>query len=112
MSYSRKRQRFLVNQGYAYKVVNNMPGIESEQLDLATKDEQLKLLSQVLQSSDADAEEEDTKEEIFDGARESKITRREGDLASFSGAGAVTYIKKYKKTDDDRHPLFKRFKRN
>ncbi|KAI1725340.1 type III restriction enzyme, res subunit family protein [Ditylenchus destructor] len=112
MSYSRKRQRFLVNQGYAYKVVNNMPGIESEQLDLATKDDQLKLLSQVLQSSDADAEEEDTKEEIFEGARESKITRREGDLASFSGAGAVTYSQKYKKTDDDRHPLFKRFRRN
>lgn len=37
-------------------------------------DDQLKLLSQVLQSSDADAEEEDTKEEIFEGARESKVS--------------------------------------
>ena len=32
MSYSRKRQRFLVNQGYAYKVVTNLTGIEDEDL--------------------------------------------------------------------------------
>ena len=32
MSYSRKRQRFLVNQGYAYKVVTNLTGIEEEDL--------------------------------------------------------------------------------
>jgi DNA excision repair protein ERCC-3 len=88
MAYSRKRQRFLVNQGYAYKVyysifspdfgkfqkvnwmikvVNEFPDMAKEHLDLATKDEQLKLLSQVLQSSEADAMEEDTKEELIDG---------------------------------------------
>ena len=32
MAYSRKRQRFLVNQGYAYKVVTNLTGIEDEDL--------------------------------------------------------------------------------
>ena len=32
MSYSRKRQRFLVNQGYAYKVVTNLTGIDEEDL--------------------------------------------------------------------------------
>jgi len=111
MGYSRKRQRFLVNQGYAYKVVNNMPGMEKEHLDLSTKDEQLKLLSKVLQSSDADAEEEDTKEEVLEGSRETRVTRREGDLASFSGANSLTYTQRLKKNDDDRHPLFKRFRR-
>ena len=30
MSYSRKRQRFLVNQGYAYKVITNLTGIDDE----------------------------------------------------------------------------------
>jgi hypothetical protein len=49
------------------KVVNEFPDMAKEHLDLATKDEQLKLLSQVLQSSDADAMEEDTKEELIDG---------------------------------------------
>ena len=29
--------RFLVNQGYAYKVVNQLPGMEKENLGLATK---------------------------------------------------------------------------
>ena len=28
MNYSRKRQRFLVNQGYAYKVITKLAGIE------------------------------------------------------------------------------------
>ena len=32
MSYSRKRQRFLVNQGYAYKVVTNLAGMDEEDL--------------------------------------------------------------------------------
>ena len=30
MSYSRKRQRFLVNQGYAYKVVTKLTGIDDD----------------------------------------------------------------------------------
>lgn len=91
MSYSRKRQRFLVNQGYAYKVtdsvsffsngwtnvvmlvcvqvVTHLAGIEDEQLSLGTKDAQLNLLQQVLTASDADAEEEDIRDELFDGIR-------------------------------------------
>lgn len=28
MGYSRKRQRFLVNQGYSYKVITKLPGID------------------------------------------------------------------------------------
>ena len=30
MSFSRKRQRFLVNQGYAYKVVTKLAGLEQD----------------------------------------------------------------------------------
>merc|ERR1712226_1501664 len=30
MSFSRKRQRFLVNQGYAYKVVTKLAGMETD----------------------------------------------------------------------------------
>uniref|UniRef100_A0A158P7U9 General transcription and DNA repair factor IIH helicase/translocase subunit XPB n=1 Tax=Angiostrongylus cantonensis TaxID=6313 RepID=A0A158P7U9_ANGCA len=68
MGYSRKRQRFLVNQGYAYKVVNRLPGMEKEDLKFGSKDSQLQLLQQVLAASDADAEEEDVKEEMADGS--------------------------------------------
>lgn len=74
MNYSKKRQRFLVNQGYAYKVVNNIESrLQNEKLDYTTKDEQLKLLRQVLQTSEADAEEEEVKEELFEGVKESKV---------------------------------------
>ncbi|KAK0417240.1 hypothetical protein QR680_012900 [Steinernema hermaphroditum] len=109
MGYSRKRQRFLVNQGYAYKVVNRLPGMENEDLKLGTKDSQMQLLHQVLQASDADAEEEDVKEETVDGKDAgSRFTRKETSMGAMSGASSLTYTQKPKKNDDDRHPLFKR----
>lgn len=55
------------------QVVNRLPGMEKEELKLYTKDSQLQLLQQVLAASDADAEEEDVKEETFDGVREAKV---------------------------------------
>ncbi|KAK6102285.1 DNA repair helicase rad25 family protein [Brugia pahangi] len=111
MSYSRKRQRFLVNQGYAYKVVNRLPGMEKETLKLATKESQLQLLQQVLAASDADAEEEDIKEENVDGSKEMKTTRKEGSFSSFSGSNSISYTQKTRTVkDEDRHPLFRRFR--
>ncbi|VDN60863.1 unnamed protein product [Dracunculus medinensis] len=111
MSYSRKRQRFLVNQGYAYKVVNRLPGMEKEELKLYTKDSQLQLLQQVLAASDADAEEEDVKEETFDGVREAKTLRKESSFSSFSGSNSISYTQKTKTAkDEERHPLFRRFR--
>lgn len=59
MNYSRKRQRFLVNQGYAYKVITKLAGMEEEQdMMYKTREEQGQLLQQVLSASDMDAEEE------------------------------------------------------
>ena len=48
MHFSTKRQRFLVNQGYSFKVVTKLAGMEEEK-DLAfnTKKEQAELLQQV-----------------------------------------------------------------
>ncbi|XGW17748.1 hypothetical protein V3C99_002385 [Haemonchus contortus] len=108
MGYSRKRQRFLVNQGYAYKVVNRLPGMEKEDLKLGTKEAQLQLLQQVLAASDADAEEEDVKEEMADGTI--KVSRRDSTMASVSGGSSVSYANKTKQSLVERHPLFKRFR--
>ena len=59
MNYSRKRQRFLVNQGYAYKVITKLAGMDQEQdMMYKTREEQGQLLQQVLSASDMDAEEE------------------------------------------------------
>ncbi|CAJ0575554.1 unnamed protein product, partial [Mesorhabditis spiculigera] len=110
MGYSRKRQRFLVNQGYAYRVVNNLPGMAQEQLRLATKESQVQLLQKVLAASDADAEEEDVKEENIDGTY--KASRRENTMTALSGGmgGFGGQNKTKKQLLDERHPLFKRFR--
>ncbi|VDM60488.1 unnamed protein product [Angiostrongylus costaricensis] len=100
MGYSRKRKfvnrfmMFLVNQGYAYKVVNRLPGMEKEDLKFGSKESQLQLLQQVLAASDADAEEEDVREEMADGSI--KVTCYLGSIFQHSFV--------------DRHPLFKRFR--
>ena len=48
MHFSTKRQRFLVNQGYSFKVVTKLNGIEDEKdLSFNTKPEQAELLQQV-----------------------------------------------------------------
>uniref|UniRef100_A0A914MQR0 General transcription and DNA repair factor IIH helicase/translocase subunit XPB n=1 Tax=Meloidogyne incognita TaxID=6306 RepID=A0A914MQR0_MELIC len=116
MAYSRKRQRFLVNQGYAYKVVNEFPDMAKEHLDLGPKDEQLKLLSQVLQASDIETLEEDTKDELNDGIQNRAI-RKDVDISTFSGANSISYSTQQrtggtsKRNADERHPLFKRFRK-
>ena len=44
MSFSRKRQRFLVNQGYAYKVVTKLAGMEEDKdLLYGSKEQQVNL---------------------------------------------------------------------
>ncbi|CAH1955970.1 unnamed protein product [Acanthoscelides obtectus] len=49
MNYSRKRQRFLVNQGYSYKVITKLAGMEEEpDLFYKTREEQGQLLQQVI----------------------------------------------------------------
>lgn len=59
MNYSRKRQRFLVNQGYSYKVITKLKGIDQEQnMFYDKKEDQTTLLQQVLMVSDVDADEE------------------------------------------------------
>ncbi|KAK2705925.1 hypothetical protein QYM36_016069 [Artemia franciscana] len=58
MGYSRRRQRFLVNQGYSYKVVTHLSGMEEGDLHFETKEEQIHLLQQVLTASDREGQEE------------------------------------------------------
>ena len=49
MAFSRKRQRFLVNQGYAYKVVTKLAGMEDDSdLHYKTHDDKVLLLQQVM----------------------------------------------------------------
>ena len=68
MSFSRKRQRFLVNQGYAYKVITKLAGLENDMdIKYKTREEQVLLLQQVMAATDADIGEE----EVLVGKRHS-----------------------------------------
>ncbi|KAH7646498.1 dna excision repair protein xp-b-like protein [Dermatophagoides farinae] len=113
MQYSRKRQRFLVNQGYSYKVITTIKGIDEEELFYTNKDEQMQLLQQVLQANDNDGELE--KISIMDSAeikssqqnRQSFVTKKAGNINSLSGADDNVYMEfKSKKSSDYKHPLY------
>lgn len=108
MSYSRKRQRFLVNQGYSYKVITHLAGMDQDQeLFYKTREEQGQLLQQVLAASDIDCEEERMP---GDGTvSRPNASKRAGGLGSMSGADDAVYYE-FKKRSGHTHPLFKKFR--
>ncbi|GAB0091966.1 General transcription and DNA repair factor IIH helicase subunit XPB [Sergentomyia squamirostris] len=108
MSYSRKRQRFLVDQGYSYKVITHLEGMDSDnELMYKTREEQGNLLQQVLAASDIDCEDERVPGE--GGAGGSRMTKRVGGLSSMSGGDDAVYYE-FKKKNNHQHPLFKKFR--
>ncbi|KAK2578754.1 hypothetical protein KPH14_012280 [Odynerus spinipes] len=109
MNYSRKRQRFLVNQGYAYKVITKLAGMDDEpDLMYNAREEQGQLLQQVLAASDMDADEE-----RIPGEGPRSVAMRAGNMTSLSGADDAVYYE-YKKAASsstaNKHPLFKKFR--
>lgn len=107
MGYSRKRQRFLVNQGYSYKVITRLAGMEEDtELLYKTRDEQGLLLQQVLAASDLDADEERVPGDL--SGNKPNFRRAHGSMASMSGADDAVYME-YKKPVS-KHPLFKKFR--
>lgn len=57
MFYSSKRQQFLIDQGYAFKVISQLEGMDKAQLDFESKESQRELLAQVLSADEAQASE-------------------------------------------------------
>lgn len=124
MHFARKRQRFLVNQGYSYKVVTTFDGMEKEDLMYSTKDEQHQLLQQVMTANDTDAEEERVINEPGFGTSgggasvgrpsgSSAYSRKNVAMSSITGADDNTYIeyKSSRNKNGSRHYLFKRFRK-
>ncbi|KAM7320074.1 hypothetical protein ACRRTK_020517 [Alexandromys fortis] len=113
MAYSTKRQRFLVDQGYSFKVITKLAGMEEEELAFSTKEEQQQLLQKVLAASDLDAEEEVVAGEF--GSRSGQASRRFGTMSSMSGADDTVYMEYHssrsKVSSKHVHPLFKRFRK-
>ncbi|XP_041847599.1 general transcription and DNA repair factor IIH helicase subunit XPB isoform X2 [Melanotaenia boesemani] len=114
MAYSTKRQRFLVDQGYSFKVITKLAGMEEEDLMFSTRDDQQQLLQKVLAASDLDAEEEIVAGEV--GTRP-QVSRRAGTMSSMSGADDTIYMEYQSRSSKacalgkSVHPLFKRFRK-
>ncbi|XP_045766896.1 general transcription and DNA repair factor IIH helicase subunit XPB [Maniola jurtina] len=105
MAYSRKRQRFLVNQGYSYKVITELKGMDQEpDMYYGTREEQGMLLQQVLAASETDCEEE--REGGVGGPGGAR--RAGGSLASLAGADDALYLEH--RRSHNKHPLFKKFR--
>jgi len=101
MSFSRKRQSFLVNQGYAYKVVTKLAGMEEDpDLFYKSREDQINLLQQTLAANDAD-EEEDV------GGK--GTNRRIGKMSSMSGGDDNIYMEAKSRLKVS-HPLFKKLR--
>uniref|UniRef100_H2V485 General transcription and DNA repair factor IIH helicase/translocase subunit XPB n=1 Tax=Takifugu rubripes TaxID=31033 RepID=H2V485_TAKRU len=118
MAYSTKRQRFLVDQGYSFKVITKLAGMEEEDLMLSSRDEHQQLLQKVLAASDLDAEEEVVAGEVGKKSIENKqFSRRTGTMSSMSGADDTVYMEyqsrgsKAAAAHKNIHPLFKRFRK-
>jgi len=112
MAFSRKRQRFLVNQGYAYKVVTKLTGIDEEpDMMYNTHEEQVRLLQQVMAATDADVAEESLPEaNRTAGGSSTAATRRNfKSFSSFSGGDNDAYME-FKSKNKTKHPLFKKFR--
>lgn len=114
MFYSLKRQRFLVNQGYSFKVITKLAGMEEADLKYSTKQEQHQLLQRVLAASDADAEEEKIAGEQSYRPGTGQFVRKVGSMSSMSGADDQIYMEynTFRKNQGKPvHPLFKKFRR-
>ncbi|KAF6757202.1 P-loop containing nucleoside triphosphate hydrolase protein [Ephemerocybe angulata] len=112
MYYSTKRQQFLIDQGYAFKVITHLDGLEElPNLAYRTKDEQIELLSSVLLANDSDAglgtdvkaSEGDLAGTVtsvdFGGPGHGRfpgVQRTTGSLTALSGAQHMSYIEQNK----------------
>ncbi|KAJ4806498.1 DNA repair helicase XPB1 [Rhynchospora pubera] len=121
MYYSTKRQQFLIDQGYSFKVITSLPPPDSgPELSYHSLDEQLDLLSKVLNAGD-DMVGLEQLEEDSDGKALLKARRLPGSMSAFSGAGGMVYMeyntgkgkmtmqgKSKPKDPSKRHVLFKK----
>ncbi|CAG8457673.1 9802_t:CDS:2 [Paraglomus occultum] len=135
MYYSTKRQQFLIDQGYAFKVITNLEGIDQADLAYKTKEEQLELLNSVLIANENAAEiDNDVEANVDDlpGTTTSRnfsrlppfgnrVKRNVGSMRSLSGADHMAYKeyvrqagskkikdKKDKKDKPEHHAFFKK----
>ncbi|KAJ5906667.1 General transcription and DNA repair factor IIH helicase subunit XPB [Penicillium subrubescens] len=127
MTYSSKRQAFLVDQGYAFKVITHLQGIdEYDGLHYATPSERRELLTEVMLQNEASADVEQVTDDLFSmrsggrnaAAKKAKAKRSAATLSGLAGGDDMAYIEynksrnKQLKDKAAQHPLFKKMERD
>lgn len=98
MYYSAKRQAFLVDQGYAFKVITHLAGIENlKGLKFSTQSERLELLTHVMIQNEDKAGVEKIDGDLFSsmggaGNRKKGVRRTAGALSELSGGQGMAYV--------------------
>ena len=128
MFYRTKRQQFLIDQGYAFKVITHLDGLEDlPDLVYKTRDEQIELISAVLLANESEADlgsdvrggEGDlagtiTSKDFGMPGKFPSVHRSTGSLAALSGGQHMSYIEQNKSANkklarenqQPRHKLF------
>ncbi|KAF6176128.1 hypothetical protein GIB67_000222 [Kingdonia uniflora] len=118
MYYSTKRQQFLIDQGYSFKIITSLPPADSgADLSYHSRDAQLSLLNKVLSAGD-DMTGIEQLDEDTDGIALQKARRTFGSMSAMSGAHGRVYmeystgrgkmVKAKPKDPTKRHSLFKK----
>ena len=124
MYYSSKRQAFLVDQGYAFKVITHLQGIENlPGLAYASPAERRELLQEVMLQNETSADVEKVDDDLFSarsggtrgkssGMAKKGAKRTAGMLSDLSGGQDMAYIEYNKSRNKElkgkHNPLFKK----
>ncbi|OIT33222.1 PREDICTED: DNA repair helicase XPB1-like [Nicotiana attenuata] len=93
MYYSTKRQQFLIDQGYSFKVITSLPPPDSgPELSYYHVEEQLGLLGKVLSAGEDMVGLEEIEEEDTDGKALRRANRSVGSMSTYSGAKGMIYM--------------------
>ncbi|KAJ5995634.1 Helicase C-terminal [Penicillium waksmanii] len=126
MVYSAKRQAFLIDQGYAFKVITHLQGIDNyEGLSYATPAERRELLQEVMLQNESSADVEQVTDDLFSmrsakgrPGKKSTAKRSAATLSGLAGGDDMAYIEynksrnKQLKDKGTHHPLFKKMQRD
>ncbi|KAI1268680.1 P-loop containing nucleoside triphosphate hydrolase protein [Xylariaceae sp. FL1019] len=106
MYYSTKRQAFLVDQGYSFKVITQLAGMEQmDGLTFSSKSERKELLAKVVLDTESKREatlaEEATDDLFYTAVKRKKrgVRRTAGTLGELSGGQDMAYIEQRKGTN-------------
>ncbi|THY18568.1 DNA repair helicase rad25 [Aureobasidium pullulans] len=100
MYYSSKRQAFLVDQGYSFKVITHLTGIdEVEGLHFRDTSSRMELLEDVLMAGEDSGSVENIQDDLFSGRQTHKgprgkpgVRRTAGALSEYAGGKDMAYI--------------------